>query len=88
MVKFFMFDEHLNVTKIQQSKEGSYEKIWTKSMSGFDNFGEKVRNLPEGHRMVISDRTITINGDCHVFETTKELNIFFDEMIGWDVVEV
>ena len=57
-------------------------------MSGFQYFGEIVQSLPAGHSVVISDRTITVNGECYVFETNKELDIFFKAMEGWDVVEV
>ena len=47
-------------------------------MLGFEGFEERMRLKPAGHNVVISDRTMTVQGSCFVFETKKELDIFFE----------
>lgn len=37
--------------------------------------------------MIISDRTITIDGECFVFATEKSFDVFHNEMDDWEVVE-
>ena len=87
LAQLFLLDETMNLRKVEQRTEGDYEQLWMNNLAHIPRLQDIVEDLPTGHGMILSDRTITVNGECFVFSTEKSFDIFYDEMGDWKVVE-